>query len=438
MPILVPGAAIAAAAQKALGTQYVWGGNSLVNGVDCSGLVQQVFKEFGIDVPRVTYEQIGVGASVAKNKIQAGDLVFFDTDNTKNGPDHVGIYLGNGKFIHAPRPGKPVQISSLTDSYYNARLMAIRRIPGVSGAGGLGAIDPSLFSGATEEVKKSKTELAESYGMSSAFLNSDPQLKRLLAQATKEQWDADLFTAHLKNTKWWQTNSESQRKAALMQKVDPATYKATIEASRVAASQLAVKMGAILSDGALDKLAHNITHFGWNDAQIQNFLGSYIKFNDKHVLGGMAGQAYDQLRKTAYDNGVSLSEQQAKNSAAYVVKGVSSMEKEQANIRGIAMGAYPAFADQIAAGQSMRDIAAPYVQSLAKVLELPDTDVNMFHPKIKAALNRAGSDGRPSPMSLTDFENSLRDTPDWRKTQHAQDSVFAIGRQVLTNMGLVK
>lgn len=438
MPILIPGAAIAEQARKALGTQYVWGGNSLISGVDCSGLVQQVFAQFGIDVPRVTYEQIGVGASVKRNKIQAGDLVFFDTDGSKKGPDHVGIYLGNGRFIHAPRPGKPVQISSLTDSYYNTRLMAIRRIPGVAGQGGLGAIDPLSYGGATDEVKKSKTELAETYGMSVAFLNSDPQLKRLLAQATKGQWDADLFTAHLKNTKWWKTHSDSQRKATLMQKQDPATYKATIEASRVAASQLAVKMGAILSTGAIDKLAHNIVHYGWNDAQIQNFLGNYIKFNDKHVMGGMAGQAYDQLRKVAYDNGVSLSEQQARNSAAYVVKGVSDMEKETANIRGIAMGAYPAYADQIAAGQSMRDIAAPYVQSMAKVLELPDTDIDMFNPKIKAALNRAGNDGRPSPMSLTDFENQLRDTPDWGRTQTAQNSVFAIGRQVLQNMGLAR
>ncbi len=438
MPILIPGRAIADSARKALGTNYVWGGNSLVNGVDCSGLVQQVFAQFGIQLPRVTYEQIGVGASVKRDKIQPGDLVFFDTDGSKKGPDHVGIYLGDGKFIHAPRPGKPVQISSLTDSYYNNRLMAVRRIPGVAGQNGIGSLDPLAFGGATEEVRKSKTELAETYGMSVAFFDSNPELKRLLKKATSEQWDADLFTAHLKNTKWWRVNSDSQRKASLMQKQDPATYKATIEASRVAAEQLAVKMGAILSPGALAKLAKNIVHGGWNDAQIQNFLGSYIKFNDKHVLGGMAGQAYDQLRTAAYDNGVSVHEQQIKNAAAYVVKGVSSMEQEIGNIRGIAMGAYPAFADQIAAGQSMKDIASPYVQSMAKVLELPDTDVDMFHPKIKAALNRAGPDGKPQPMSITDFENQLRDSPDWRRTQGAQNQVFTIGRQVLAGMGLVK
>lgn len=435
----IPGNEIISKAQSALGTPYVWGGNSLSSGVDCSGLVQQVFASFGIQLPRVTYEQIGVGASVSRKKMAVGDLVFFDTDRTKAGPDHVGIYMGGGKFIHAPRPGKAVQISSLTDSYYNDRLMAIRRVPGVQGnASGVGAIDPATWAGSTDEVQKSKDELAETYGMSTAFFNSVPELRRLLGQATAQQWDATAFQAHLKNSKWWKETSDSNRKAQVMEKSDPATYKATLEASRVAASQLAVKMGAILSDGAVDKLAKNILHFGWNDAQIQNFLGHYIDFNDKKVLGGMAGQAYQQLKTTAYDNGVSLSEQALKNSAAYVVKGVSTMEKEVANIRGVAMGAYPGFADQIEAGQSMRQIAEPYVQALAKTLEIPDTDVDMFDPRIKSALNRADAKGQVSPQSLTDFTVALRDTPDWRRTANAQQSMMTVGQQVLRDMGLAR
>lgn len=445
MPNLVSGDSIADAAKKALGVKYVWGGNSLINGVDCSGLVQQVFKQFGINLPRVTYEQIGVGAAVKRNKMNVGDLVFFDTDRTMKGPDHVGIYLGNGKFIHAPNKNQPVQISSLTDSYYNDRLMAVRRIPGVAGAHSgfsgtrtaIGAIDASTFAGGGEEVRKSKDELAETYGYSVAFFNSVPELKRLLGQAVSQQWDAELFTAKLKNTKWWKTTSDSNRKAQSMAKMDPATYKAQLAANRAAVDQLSVKMGAILSGKAKDKLAKNILHYGWNEAQVQNFLGQFIDFNDKHVLGGMAGQAYQQLKTLAYDNGVSLTDQALKNSAAYVVSGVSNMEKEAASIRGLAMGAYPAYADQIEAGQSMKDIAAPYVQAYASTLEVPDTDVDMFNPKIKAALNQADQNGQPSPMSMTDFTNMLRSTTGWRQTKNAQDSVMGIGRQVLRDMGLV-
>lgn len=438
MASTVSGQDIVNLARKSLGVKYIWGGNSLTDGVDCSGLVQQVFKAFGIDLPRVTYDQIGVGASIKTKDLQAGDLVFFDTDKTKNGPDHVGIYIGGGKFIHAPRPGKGVQISSLTDSYYMNRLMGARRVPGVAGAGGTGAIDPTTFNGGGEEVRKSSTELAETYGYSKSFFDSIPELKKLLGQATNNQWDADLFKAQLKNTKWWRTTQDSLRQVQAMQKQDPATYKATIAATREAASQLAVKAGAILSGKSLDRLAKDIVSYGWNEAQIQNFLGSYIKFNDKNVLGGQAGAAFQQLRTAAYENGVSMSDQTLKNAAAYVVKGVSTMEDQMANIRGIAMGTYPAFADQIEAGQKMTDIASPYVQSMAKVLELPQNQVDMFNSKIKAALTQAGQDGKPSPMSLTDFEQMLKSTPDWRKTDNAANTVFGIGRQVLQNMGLAK
>ncbi|QIA28808.1 hypothetical protein [Streptomyces phage JXY1] len=98
----VNGADIADWAKQWTGTPYVWGGNSLSGGVDCSGLVQQVYKHFGINVSRTTYSQIGEGKAVGMNELQAGDMVFFDTNPGVKGPDHVGIYLGGGKMIHAP------------------------------------------------------------------------------------------------------------------------------------------------------------------------------------------------------------------------------------------------------------------------------------------------------------------------------------------------
>src|SRR5882757_11100715 len=101
-------------AQQFLGTKYVWGGNNLSTGVDCSGLVQQVYKHFGVDLPRTTYEQIGQGAPIGLKNLKPGDLVFFETNGKQAGPDHVGIYLGDGKMINAPRPGKSVEIADMT------------------------------------------------------------------------------------------------------------------------------------------------------------------------------------------------------------------------------------------------------------------------------------------------------------------------------------
>lgn len=425
------GESIVETARKYLGTKYVWGG-AAPGGFDCSGLVQYAFKQAGIDVPRVTYDQINVGQSVQPNKLRPGDLVFFDTDRKRSGPDHVGIYIGGGKFIHAPRPGDSVKISSLSDSYYMNRWMAGRRVPGVSA-------DASSGGGAAEEVAPvlDAHELAETYGMSYAFFKSQPELWKELNQAVEGQWTPEKFQAEIKNTNWWKKNSESVRKAQVMEKTDPATYKASMQGARALAQDLAVKTGAILSGKQLDGLARNIVHLEWNEAQIGNYLGQYIKFAEDKTLGGIAGQAAKEIKREAYSLGIAVTEESLLNNAQYLVRGLTTMEKITGSLREQAMGLYPALADQIKAGASVQDLASPYVQVLASELGLPDTDIDVFSPKIKAALNQAGPDGAPSPMDLAQFTQLVRDDPSWRKTPKAGNQALAVGRQVLADMGLV-
>ncbi|MET9385309.1 C40 family peptidase [Streptomyces sp. NPDC002928] len=427
----VRGEDIVNTARSALGVQYVWGGNSLTSGVDCSGLVQQVYKAYGIELPRTTYNQINVGSSVQPNKLRPGDLVFFDTDRSKSGPDHVGIYIGGGKFIHAPKPGDSVKISSLADSYYMDRWMGGRRISGV-------AADASSGGGEAEEVAPvlDAHELAETYGMSYSFFKSQPELMKLLDGAVAEQWSASKFQAEVKNSNWWKKNSETARQAQTLQKTDPATYKATMEAARVAAKQMAVKAGAILSDANVEKLAKNMVWFGWNDDQASNFIGQYVKFGEDQTLGGTAGQAARAIKEEAYKNGVAVTEQSVLNNAQYVVRGLTSMEKIQASIREQAMGLYPAWAEQIKAGASVQDLAAPYVQVVAQELGVPDTDVDVFSPKVKQALNRTNAQGQPEAMDLNTFTQLVRNDPSWRKQSTVADKTLNIGRQVLADMGL--
>lgn len=104
---------------------YVWGGNSLSRGVDCSGLVQQIYKKLGVNLPRTTYEQAKRGKVVPISSLLPGDLVFYNTGRSDpNGIgslSHVAIYIGNGKVIDAPRRGMNVRITSLNNSGRPAR-----------------------------------------------------------------------------------------------------------------------------------------------------------------------------------------------------------------------------------------------------------------------------------------------------------------------------
>ncbi len=104
-------------AYQYIGTPYVWGGNT-ASGVDCSGLTRAVYRLNGLSIPRVSRDQYKAGRFVYKKDLQKGDLVFFATGGGRR-ISHVGIYVGNGKFIHAPRKGTTVRTEALNNKYWN-------------------------------------------------------------------------------------------------------------------------------------------------------------------------------------------------------------------------------------------------------------------------------------------------------------------------------
>jgi murein DD-endopeptidase len=114
----------AALAAKMVGKPYKYGGAS-PSGFDCSGLVQYSFRHAGIALPHNTVQQRSATRLVKVAELRRGDLLFFDQEGKKHG--HVGIYLGDGKFVHAPSSGKSVRSDALSNRYWKKHLSEVRR-----------------------------------------------------------------------------------------------------------------------------------------------------------------------------------------------------------------------------------------------------------------------------------------------------------------------
>lgn len=118
---------LAVSAMGMIGIHYKYGGNNPENGLDCSGLVRYVFKDaWGVNVPRTAAELSRSGEKIDKQDLQPGDLVFYNT--LRRSFSHVGIYLGDNKFIHAPSAGGKVRIESMDLAYWKSRFNGARRI----------------------------------------------------------------------------------------------------------------------------------------------------------------------------------------------------------------------------------------------------------------------------------------------------------------------
>jgi hypothetical protein len=130
-------------ARSLLGTPYKLGGEGS-NGIDCSAYVRRTFSAFDVALPRTAREQYEVGKRISRDHLSTGDLVFFRTKANEEYATHVGIYMGNGQFIHASALRKGgVRIDSLSDDFYDKRFLGATRLKGLPDSGGTAIITAS-------------------------------------------------------------------------------------------------------------------------------------------------------------------------------------------------------------------------------------------------------------------------------------------------------
>lgn len=309
---------------------------------------------------------------------------------------------------------------------------------GYSGGGGSSGSSSSSGGGSTA-APMSRGETAESYGFNQALLDANPELKDKFNQAVKNTWSTEKFQAAIRDTKWWKTHSQQERDYILKQYGDPASAKQEFSQAYTHIQQMAGQLGIQVNDQTkkfLNAMAYNVAAKGWNDDQLRMEMGKHVYF-DGDNWNGQGGEEQAKLHDYAYSMGVTMSGTWYANSSRDIIRGKASEQAFQSQIRKQAKAMFPGWSKQIDAGQSVADLANPYLTSMGQILELPGGSINLFDPTVKKALTyKDPTTGQSTPKPLWQFENELRADPRWKKTQNAQDSLMQVGHQVLADFGL--
>jgi hypothetical protein len=309
---------------------------------------------------------------------------------------------------------------------------------------------------------KQVADFQAKYGVQAALINSDPSLKALFDQARKENWDANRFKAEFLNTDWSKTHAESWQAAERARLSAPGTYADSYNRMRTLIAQTAVAQGIALSpdqlgiEATVDKphdRSGNIVEWAldqsWGKGLDTTALKTHIAELGKINLALPGGAAFDyasQLKTYAYDNGLSNltlagGQDYYTQAAQSILLGKSDLNTWKADILKTTKQNYGAFAAQLDAGMTIRSIAAPYINTLANLLEVSPDAVNLGdttgYGKMVTDALRGTDPANPKPVALYDFEKIVKANPAWGYTNNARNTVMGGVGGLLKTLGKV-
>jgi hypothetical protein len=203
---------------------------------------------------------------------------------------------------------------------------------------------------------------------------------------------------------------------------------------RDAVKLLATELGVELTDGQVNSLGYDYANGNIDATTVKSRIASTGNIN---FATGEAAKTIDSLKATAASYGVSYDPSWYNQSAKDILTGKVDNDTIAQQLKELAKSRYPSLAKQIDAGYTVKQVASPYLQSMANILEINPNDITMEDPTIKQAFTSLNADGQPSTKALWQFEQDLKQDPRWRFTKNAQTDLMGTARKVLQDFGLV-
>lgn len=276
------------------------------------------------------------------------------------------------------------------------------------------------------------------YGVTANLINAIPELQGILSQAVSEGRSQDWINAQVAANPWYQQHGDKLRNLLMQAATDPATYNQTLQNARDHVFGLSSQMGRALDYGTIQNLAYQYLATGEDETTLQAYIGRSGALGRGEAGGyvGNTAQIRDHLTQVAQSYGVAYTDGYLDSYVNRIEGGYDTIDGFDSVMRARAKAAFPQFGAQIDAGQTVAQIADPYMATYAKTLEVPQTQVTLNDPLIKKALSTVAPDGvTQTAVPLYQFEQQLRNDPRYDKTDQARQDAYSTLAQVGKDFG---
>lgn len=284
----------------------------------------------------------------------------------------------------------------------------------------------------------SRKELAVKYGYALNVLMSNPELKKLFnraVEADKGQWSPERFIAELKNTDWYK-GGKFYREAWVMEQ-EGSEWQDQMQAAREVISRRATALGAGLNEGQVDKLARRYLYEGWYSGPRSAFLDNALS---EMITTDSVGEedVEGALRTLAWDYGVEqgLDENWYLRAQKDLAQGKTTMANLTDQLKQMSMSKYSPVGDSIKNGQTARQALKQYTATMADLLEVDESKIDLNDPLLKKAwTTRMNQDGQGELMTVFDFEEMVRKDPRWQATGNGRRATMDAATSFLKSLG---
>lgn len=277
--------------------------------------------------------------------------------------------------------------------------------------------------------------IESAYGFS-AFALQIPEISQILEQAAREDWDDARIKGAVTSTKWFKRTTDAQRGWLSLEAQDSATAKRRVITQTAELRDIVAQMGFSLDDATLKEVATLSLKFGWSAGQTRDALASEFRYDPT----GERSTVTRGLERMAKDFLVPLSDQSMESWGMQILSGDVTEEDFKNYLSDYAKGLYPALADPLEKGQSVRQYMDPYVQLAARNLEISPDQIDLTDPKWMRFVNQADPEtGERTVMSLADADTTMKLDPQygWDQTKQAKQQADQISTKILQDFGAI-